>query len=370
MTLLEAIALAGGTAISGNQVTLQDLADLRHSFVMRQGQLVPVGFYRLLHEGDTSQNIYLQPDDFVYVPSALSQQVYVLGAVRAPRSVPYTDGMTLVSAMTSAAGAMTVDWFVVGMYGVQPDAYLSHVAIVRGSLSEPKMIVADYGAIIKGGTRDVALEPGDIIYVPNAPYSTLKRYLNTIVNTFVSTIAANEGSRGVAEQRGRFCVGRTIGRPSQSQTQQANGQRDPGLTTCEGHTGGKGANFVFAANWAPGPWCRPANTLRPIRRTRWSWPIRPCSKRCFRNSPSRRKPVFSRSRPPQHSGCRTSCDPVQFQALKAKGQQRDDRFPGESLPLELPVQANAEGSLEALRIGETQAHVADELAAVLDLMPR
>jgi len=194
MTLLESIALAGGTANSGTVVTLQDLADLRHSFVMRQGQFLPVDFSRLLREGDTSQNIYLQPDDFVYVPSASSQQVYVLGAVRAPRAVPYTDGMTLVSAMAGGSGASTVDWLTPGpSYGVVPDAYLSHVAIVRGSLSNPQMTVVDYGAIIKGGARDVALEPGDIIYVPNTPYATLKRYLNTIVNTFITTVAANEG---------------------------------------------------------------------------------------------------------------------------------------------------------------------------------
>jgi polysaccharide biosynthesis/export protein len=196
MTLLESIALAGGTASSGTVVTLQDLADLRHSFVMRQGQFLPVDFSRLLREGDASQNIYLQPDDFVYVPSASSQQVYVLGAVRAPRAVPYTDGMTLVSAMASGSGASTVDWLTPApSYGVVPDAYLSHVAIVRGSLSNPQMAVVDYGAIIKGGARDVALEPGDIIYVPNTPYATLKRYLNTIVNTFITTVAANEGIR-------------------------------------------------------------------------------------------------------------------------------------------------------------------------------
>jgi polysaccharide export outer membrane protein len=195
MTLLEAISLAGGTANSSDVLALQDLADLHHSFVMRQGQSLPVDFSRLLHQGDTSQNIYLQPDDFVYVPSALSQQVYVLGAVATPRAVPYTDGMTLVSALASASGAMTMDWFTPGTYGVVPDAYLSHVAIVRGSLSEPQMSVVDYGSIIKGGARDVLLEPGDIIYVPNAPYATLKRYLNTIVNTFITTVAANEGIR-------------------------------------------------------------------------------------------------------------------------------------------------------------------------------
>jgi polysaccharide export outer membrane protein len=195
-TLLESLALAGGSARSTSQVTTEELADLRHSFVMRRGQNLPVDFYRLLHEGDISQNIYLQPDDFVYVPSALSQEIYVLGAVKAPRTVPYGERMTLVSALAGAAGAATVEWIAQGAtLGPQPDAYLSHVAIVRGSLAQPQLIIANYGAIVKGREADIPLEPGDIIYVPNAPYSTLKRYLNTIVNTFITTVAANEGIR-------------------------------------------------------------------------------------------------------------------------------------------------------------------------------
>ncbi len=195
MSLLEAIAQAGGTSSAGGQLTLQELADLRHSFIMRQGQALPVDFYRLLKEGDTSQNIYLQSDDFVYVPSASAQQVYVLGSVSQPRAMPYTDGMTLVSAIAGASGALKVDWLTPGMYGVVADAYVSHVAIVRGSLSQPQMMVVDYGAIIKGKALDVPLEPGDIIYVPNTPFTTLKRYLNTIVQTFITTVAANEGIR-------------------------------------------------------------------------------------------------------------------------------------------------------------------------------
>ena len=73
------------------------------------------------------------------------------------------------------------------------DAHLSHVAIVRGSLTEPQVTIVDYGAIIKGKAPDVRLEPGDIVFVPNSPYTTLKRYVNLILNTFTSTVAANEG---------------------------------------------------------------------------------------------------------------------------------------------------------------------------------
>ena len=65
----------------------------------------------------------------------------------------------------------------------------------------------DYGAIIKGKARDVALEPGDIVYVPNTPFSTLKRYLNTIVNSFVTTMAANDG---IAAGGGTTSVGVSV----------------------------------------------------------------------------------------------------------------------------------------------------------------
>ncbi len=184
MTLIEAISAAGGTQESPSLITTQDLADLRHSFVMRKGKLVPVDFVRLLEEGDMTQNIYLRPDDFVFLPSSLSQQVYVLGAVTNPRSVPYTDHLTLVSAMANVNGYIR-------------DAYLTHVAILRGSLSQPYIVVVNYKAILTGQASDVQLEPGDIIYVPLTPYRFLVDYTDLILNSFVSSWSANMGIRVV-----------------------------------------------------------------------------------------------------------------------------------------------------------------------------
>jgi protein involved in polysaccharide export with SLBB domain len=196
MTLLESLAMAGGTARSGSQVSTEELADLRHSFVIRGGQYLPVDFYRLLTAGDMSQNIYLRPDDFVYVPSALVNEVYVLGAVRAPRAVPYQEPMTVLSAVLGADGPARLELLSREDAGpFMPDAYLSHVTILRGSLTAPQVTVVDLQAIIKGRTTDVRLEAGDIVYVPNSPYTNLKRYINMAVTTFVSTVFANEGIR-------------------------------------------------------------------------------------------------------------------------------------------------------------------------------
>jgi len=194
-TLLEAIAMAGGPASAG--VTLASIsstaglggltagtADLRRSFIMRQGRLLPVDFQRLLKQGDMTQNIYLEPDDFVYLPSAAVQNVYVLGAVTQPKAVAFTRQLTLVAALAGAGGTIK-------------DAYLSHVAIVRGSLTEPRIAVVDFRDVILGRVPNVVLDAQDIVYVPFTPYRTLTRYVDLILQTFVRTVGANEGSRAI-----------------------------------------------------------------------------------------------------------------------------------------------------------------------------
>jgi protein involved in polysaccharide export with SLBB domain len=190
ITLLEAIAEAGGTMSLTSYRDQEaagvgaELADLTRSFVIRQGKCLPINFARLLLEGDLSQNIYLEPDDFIYFPSAVARDVYVLGAVTEPRLVPYRRGLTV-------AGA------VAGAYGTLKGAYLSHVAVVRGALSQPQMTVVDFKRVVRGEATDLPLAPGDIVYVPLSPYRYLDHYLEVILNTFVSSAAINAGTRMV-----------------------------------------------------------------------------------------------------------------------------------------------------------------------------
>lgn len=190
MTLLEAISLAGGTMSMTSYRDQEaagvgeELADLKRSFVLRQGKCLPVDFGGLLIHGDLSQNIYLEPDDFIYFPSAVARDVYVLGAVTEPRLVPFREGLTVAG---SVAGA----------YGTLKGAYLSHVAVVRGALAQPHLTVVDFKRILRGAAADVPLEPGDIVYVPLSPYRYLDHYVEVILDTFVSSAAINAGSRVV-----------------------------------------------------------------------------------------------------------------------------------------------------------------------------
>lgn len=182
MTIIEAISRAGGLYTSRFSGTTGELADLNHSFIVRHGEMLPVNFRKLIREGDTSQNVYLLPDDFIYLPSALSSEVYVLGAVNGPRPVGFMDDMSLTTAIAKALGT-------------QPQARLTQVAILRGSLSTPEIAVVDYKAILAGRAADVRLQARDIVYVPSSPYRTLQRYAKMITDTFARTVAANEGGR-------------------------------------------------------------------------------------------------------------------------------------------------------------------------------
>jgi protein involved in polysaccharide export with SLBB domain len=188
-TLLEAVASAGGSQSFAGQRQIseggplgEDLADLRHSFVVRNNKMLPVDFGALLDKGDLSQNIYLQPDDFIYFAPSYAKEVYVLGAVLQPKPVQYVRGMSLMQAIA-------------GAYGTVRDAWLGHVTIVRGSISHPEVAFVNYYDIVKGQTPDVVLEPGDIVYVPLTRYRYLRKYLDIALNTFVSSVAINAGTR-------------------------------------------------------------------------------------------------------------------------------------------------------------------------------
>jgi polysaccharide biosynthesis/export protein len=183
LTLLEAISLAGGPAAAVGSVT-EDAADLQHSFVIRKGQLLPVDCQRLLRQGDMAQNIYLQPGDLVCLPSAQAREVFVLGAVGQPKTVNLNRRTTLISAIADAGGTIK-------------DAHLESVALVRGSLTEPKIALVDMRAIVRGQSPDVTLESRDIIFVPFTPYRTVSRYVELILNTFARSVGANAGIKAV-----------------------------------------------------------------------------------------------------------------------------------------------------------------------------
>lgn len=184
MTILDALSAGGGILTSRASGTTIQMADLSHSFIIRDQEVLPVDFEALVLGGDLSQNIYLQPNDYIYLPSVTNQEVFVLGAVRAPRSVGYKENLGLIGALAEAEGPV-------------PGAFYQRMLVVRGSLREPKVAVVNYNEVVQGKRRDVRLLPGDIVWVPRSPWERLENYLDAVLGITARTIAANEGRRAV-----------------------------------------------------------------------------------------------------------------------------------------------------------------------------
>jgi polysaccharide biosynthesis/export protein len=182
MTVLEAVSSAGGPV---NDPALRGgVPNLDYSFLLRDGKPIRLDFARLLRNGDLSQNIYLQADDFLYLRPGMLRNIYVLGAVRTPVTFPYREQTTLSAVIAQAGGFM-------------PYAQRFQVSVVRGSLSNPKIALVNMTDIIKGKTLDVILEPGDIVYVPFVPWQKVAMLAETIVSQWVRAIAINAGYSAV-----------------------------------------------------------------------------------------------------------------------------------------------------------------------------
>lgn len=186
-TVLEAISRAGGLFSSGFSGTTEELADLTHSFLVRDGKMMPVDFFALLKKGDMSQNVYLKSGDYIYLPSSLSKEVYVLGAVVKPQALGFSDGVTVISAISAARG-------------FAPSAYPQKALIIRGTLTSPSVAIVNVKEILAAKAPDVKLEPRDIIWIPNSPWDRLGNLVKNVVDTFTRTVAANEGSRAVSRE--------------------------------------------------------------------------------------------------------------------------------------------------------------------------
>lgn len=181
-TLLEAISQSGGLFTSRFSGTTQELADLSNSIVIRNGEILPVNFDKLVRTGDTSQNIYLYHNDYIYLPSATASTVLLLGAVAVPQAIGYKDSLTLVDCIAQGKGPAK-------------DAYLNEVVIVRGSLDKPTASIVNLKAILTGKETNVLLQPGDIVWIPRRPLGLLESTVKLVFQDAARTVAAGEGAR-------------------------------------------------------------------------------------------------------------------------------------------------------------------------------
>ncbi len=201
ITLLEAIARSRGIETGLFQQSTVEIADMERSFIIRDGEQLDVDFAKLYFEGDLSQNVYLEPQDYIFLASNLSNEYYVLGSVARPGAQGFSNRASVVSAVTRREGFTEGSW-------------KKRVLVVRGSLEDPETHVVDVDAILQGKAPDFPLEPGDIVYVNDRPWYKAEQILDTAVQNFLKSATSTWINENVPDAIGNPWFDRTDWRES------------------------------------------------------------------------------------------------------------------------------------------------------------
>lgn len=179
-TLLGAICQAGGFKSGSYRTQTIDIANLKHAFLARNGEYIPVDFEALVIDGDVSEDVVLQSQDYIYIPSSLHREISILGEVSFPTTIGFLNEVTLAEAISQARG-------------VTPDAS-SRVVVIRGALSNPETYLIDFNRIVKGYEKDFRLAPGDIVYVPPFKLKNFRDIVRLGIRSFVSSFSGAGGA--------------------------------------------------------------------------------------------------------------------------------------------------------------------------------
>ncbi len=166
MTLIEAVSASGGLTPEADWTTVT---------LTRNGQERAFNLRELYQQGNTDQNILLQPNDVLHVARNDQNKVFVLGEVRQPKSYMMgRSGMTLAEALADAGG-----WF-------EATANAEGVFVIRAADPATGRVAEVYQLNAKNATALVLaeqfqLQQRDIVYVTAAPVARWNRVISQLL---------------------------------------------------------------------------------------------------------------------------------------------------------------------------------------------
>ncbi len=151
------INLAGRTTLFKLLCSLEGVenVDLKLARLMRDGQQQAIDFYHLFVDGDLSEDVNLQAEDILYLPTNEKNKIYVVGAVNAPQYLIYRDGLRILDAIFECGGFTKF-------------AKESSVLILRMQEGQEARIKVNIKDLINQGdqSQNIELVRGDYVMVP------------------------------------------------------------------------------------------------------------------------------------------------------------------------------------------------------------
>ena len=137
-----------------------DKADLKNSFLLRNEKKMDVNFYTLVKKGDISQNVWLRPNDLIFIKDNFKNRINVIGEVKEPQVITFQEGMTVLDAILISKGLTDVAKPTGTQIYRRNQNRIGDISKVPVSLDE---------VIFDGNlTKNILLKPGDIIHVPRS----------------------------------------------------------------------------------------------------------------------------------------------------------------------------------------------------------
>ncbi|MCX6988633.1 MAG: polysaccharide biosynthesis/export family protein [Chlamydiae bacterium] len=160
-------------------------ANFFKSYVIRENEMVPVDLYKLMKNGDMSQNIVMRGGDKVYIADSSDSTIMVLGEVGKEKVVDVPSGfMTLRKALAEAGGIpFTGD--------------KSYIQVIRGNVLHPKIYSLNWQHVIHLPNDSMLLIPGDIVYVAAKPLTEWNRFVEQILPTLIGFDLVTKGVKQI-----------------------------------------------------------------------------------------------------------------------------------------------------------------------------
>lgn len=158
-----------------------DSANFFKSYVVRDGNPLPVDMHRLMVQGDMSQNIVMQGGDKIYIANPAASTAMILGEVNGQGVINLPSGMMPLRLALAQAGGLT------------GSADHRYIQIIRGNIVKPKIYTVTWRHVVRLPTDSLLIMPGDIVYVAATPIAEWNRFVNNLLPT-ISTyeILANK----------------------------------------------------------------------------------------------------------------------------------------------------------------------------------
>lgn len=147
---------------------LHPYANLFKSYVIREGQQLPIDLYKLIHEGDESQNLVMRRGDQIFIANTMDAPIMVTGEVGHSMVIPISYGfMSLREALVLAGG-------------IPFTGSKECIQVIRGELVRPKVYCLAWKEITHLPNQSLLLMPGDVVVVSEKPITQWNRFISQL----------------------------------------------------------------------------------------------------------------------------------------------------------------------------------------------